>query len=168
MNKIELLAPAGNFEKLQAAFIYGADAVYIGGKNFSLRAYGDNFSEDEIVKAVSFAHKLNKKIYVATNIFAHNDDVEELENYFRFLDNAGVDAVLISDLGIFSLAKETAKNLELHVSTQANVTNWKTVKFFQELGASRVVLARELSLEEILKIKQKTSAELEIFIHGAM
>ena len=146
-NKIELLAPAGNFEKLQAALIYGADAVYIGGKNFSLRAYGDNFTEEEIFQAVDFAHKLNKKIYVATNIFAHNADVAELENYFKFLDGAGVDAVLISDLGVFSLAKEVTKNLELHVSTQANVTNWRTVNFFQELGASRIVLARELSRE---------------------
>lgn len=167
-NKIELLAPAGNFEKLQAALIYGADAVYIGGKNFSLRAYGDNFTEEEIFQAVDFAHKLGKKIYVATNIFAHNADVAELESYFKFLDGAGVDAVLISDLGVFSLAKEVTKNLELHISTQANVTNWRTVKFFQELGASRVVLARELTQGEILQIKNKTSAELEIFVHGAM
>ncbi len=167
-NKIELLAPAGNFEKLQAALIYGADAVYIGGKNFSLRAYGDNFTEEEILKAVDFTHKLGKKIYVATNIFAHNADISELENYFKFLDAAKVDAVLISDLGIFSLAKEVTKNFELHVSTQANVTNWRTVNFFQELGASRIVLARELSQKEILEIKNKTSAELEIFVHGAM
>ncbi len=167
-NKIELLAPAGNFEKLQAALIYGADAVYIGGKNFSLRAYGDNFTEEEILQAVEFAHKRNKKIYVATNIFAHNTDVAELEDYFKFLDNAGVDAVLISDLGIFSLAKSVTKNLQLHISTQANVTNWRSVLFFQELGASRVVLARELTEPEILEIKSKTNAELEIFVHGAM
>ena len=166
--KPELLAPAGNFEKLQAALIFGADAVYIGGKNFSLRAYGDNFTEEEILQAVEFTHKLGKKIYVATNVFAHNADVSELENYFKFLDGAGVDAVLISDLGIFSLAKEVTKNLELHVSTQANITNWRTVNFFQQLGADRVVLARELTREEILQIKSKTSAELEIFVHGAM
>lgn len=165
---VELLAPAGNFEKLQAALIYGADAVYIGGKNFSLRAYGDNFSEDEILKAVEFTHKLNKKIYVAANVFAHNADIDELAKYFTFLDGAGVDAVLISDLGVFTLAKSLTKNLELHVSTQANVTNYRTVNFFQEFGASRVVLARELSMEEILEIKNKTSAELEIFVHGAM
>ena len=165
---VELLAPAGNFEKLQAALTYGADAVYIGGKNFSLRAYGDNFTEDEILQAVEFTHKLGKKIYVAANIFAHNADIDELEKYFTFLDGAGVDAILISDLGVFTLAKSLTKNLQLHVSTQANVTNYRTVNFFQELGASRVVLARELSLEEISEIKNKTSAELEIFIHGAM
>ncbi len=165
---VELLAPAGNFEKLQAALIYGADAVYFGGKNFSLRAYGDNFSEEEILKAVEFTHQLNKKIYVATNVFAHNADLEELEKYFKFLDGAGVDAVLISDLGIFTLAKSLTKNLQLHVSTQANVTNYRTAKFFHELGASRIVLARELTLEEILEIKKNCAAELEIFVHGAM
>lgn len=165
---IELLAPAGNFEKLQAALIYGADAVYIGGKNFSLRAYGDNFSEEEILKAVEFTHKLGKKIYVATNVFAHNADIDELEKYFKFLDGAGVDAVLISDLGVFSLAKNLTKNLELHVSTQANVTNYRTANFFHEMGASRIVLARELTLEEILEIKKNCAAELEIFVHGAM
>ncbi len=165
---IELLAPAGNFEKLQAALIYGADAVYIGGKNFSLRAYGDNFTEEEILKAVEFTHKLGKKIYVATNIFAHNADIAELEKYFKFLDGAGVDAVLISDLGVFTLAKSLTKNLQLHVSTQANVTNYRTANFFHEMGASRIVLARELTLEEILEIKKNCAAELEIFIHGAM
>lgn len=165
---VELLAPAGNFEKLQAALIYGADAVYIGGKNFSLRAYGDNFTEDEILQAVEFTHKRNKKIYVAANVFAHNADLDELEKYFKFLEGAGVDAVLISDLGVFSLAKSVTKNLELHVSTQANVTNYRTVNFFNEIGAIRVVLARELTLEEILEIKNRTAAELEIFVHGAM
>ena len=135
-NKPELLAPAGNFEKLQVALAYGADAVYIGGKNFSLRAYGDNFDEEEILKAVEFTHERGKKIYVAANIFAHNADVDELENYFKFLDAAKVDAVLISDLGIFSLAKSIAKNFEIHVSTQANVTNYRAANFFHELGAT--------------------------------
>lgn len=165
---VELLAPAGNFEKLQAALIYGADAVYIGGKNFSLRAYGNNFSESEILDAVKFTHDLGKKIYVATNIFAHNAEISELEEYFKFLDGAGVDAVLISDLGVFSLAKSVTKNLQLHVSTQANVTNFRTANFFHEMGASRIVLARELTLEEILEIKKNCAAELEIFVHGAM
>ena len=167
-NKPELLAPAGNFEKLQVALAYGADAVYIGGKNFSLRAYGDNFDEEEILKAVEFTHERGKKIYVAANIFAHNADVDELENYFKFLDAAKVDAVLISDLGIFSLAKSIAKNFEIHVSTQANVTNYRAANFFHELGATRIVLARELTLPEISEIKSKCPAELEIFIHGAM
>jgi len=165
---IELLAPAGNFEKLQAALIYGADAVYIGGKNFNLRAYGDNFDDAEILKAVAFTHKLGKKIYVTVNIFAGNDDFEELAAYLKFLDDAGVDAVLISDLGVFDLAKDVTKNLSLHVSTQANVTNYRAVNFFHGLGASRIVLARELSLNEIAEIKSKSDVELEMFVHGAM
>ena len=164
--KPELLAPAGNFEKLQAALIYGADAVYFGGKNFSLRAFGDNFTRDEILKAVDFTHSRGKKIYAAVNVFAHNADLEALADYLKFLDAAGVDAVLVSDLGVLALAKET--NLKIHISTQANVTNWRAVKFFQDLGASRIVLARELTRDEILNIKANCAAELEIFIHGAM
>ena len=167
-DKIELLAPAGNFEKLQAALIYGADAVYLGGKNFSLRAYGDNFSEEEILQAVEFTHALGKKIYVTVNIFAHNDDIEKLADWLKFLDSSGVDAILISDLGVLTLAKEITKNLEFHISTQANVTNYRTANFFHEFGASRIVLARELSFDEVQLIKSRTSAELEIFVHGAM
>ena len=151
---IELLAPAGNFEKLQTALIYGADAVYIGGKNFNLRAYSENFDESEIIQAVNFTHKLGKKIYVTVNIFAKNDDFDELAAYLKFLDDVGVDAVLISDLGVFTLAKEVTKNLGIHVSTQANVTNYRAVKFFNELGADRIVLARELTLDEIVEIKR--------------
>lgn len=168
MNKIELLAPAGNFEKLQAALIYGADAVYIGGKNFSLRAYGDNFTEKEILQAVEFTHSLGKKIYVTVNIFAHNDDIEKISDWLKFLDSSGVDAILISDLGILSLAKSLTKNLEFHISTQANVTNYRAANFFHDFGASRIVLARELTFDEIKKIKSETFAELEIFVHGAM
>ena len=164
--KPELLAPAGNFEKLQAALIYGADAVYFGGKNFSLRAFGDNFTREEILQAVDFTHARGKKIYAAVNVFAHNADLDALADYLKFLDAAKVDAVLISDLGVLSLAKET--NLKIHVSTQANVTNSRAAKFFSELGASRIVLARELSREEILTIKNSCAAELEIFVHGAM
>ena len=164
--KPELLAPAGNFEKLQAALIYGADAVYFGGKNFSLRAFGDNFTREEIIQAVEFTHGLGKKIYAAVNVFAHNADLNALADYLHFLDGAGVDAVLVSDLGVLSLAKET--NLNIHISTQANVTNWRAVKFFQDMGASRIVLARELTCAEILEIKKNCAAELEIFIHGAM
>ena len=164
--KPELLAPAGNFEKLQAALIYGADAVYFGGKNFSLRAFGDNFTRDEILKAVDFTHSRGKKIYAAVNVFAHNADLEALAEYLKFLDAANVDAVLVSDLGVLALAKET--NLKIHISTQANVTNWRAAKFFHDLGASRIVLARELTRDEILNIKANCAAELEIFIHGAM
>lgn len=165
--KPELLAPAGNFEKLQAALIYGADAVYFGGKNFSLRAFGDNFSRDEILKAVDFTHALGKKIYAAVNVFAHSADLDELADYLKFLDGAGVDAVLISDLGVLALAKELTK-LDVHISTQANVTNWRAAKFFHGLGATRIVLARELTRDEILTVKQNCAAELEIFVHGAM
>ncbi|MBQ6296574.1 MAG: U32 family peptidase [Selenomonadaceae bacterium] len=164
--KPELLAPAGNFEKLQAALIYGADAVYFGGKNFSLRAFGDNFTRDEILQAVEFTHERGKKIYAAVNIFAHNADLDALADYLKFLDSAGVDAVLVSDLGVLALAKET--NLKIHISTQANVTNWRAAKFFHDLGAERIVLARELTCAEILDIKQNCAAELEIFVHGAM
>ena len=168
MNKPELLAPAGNFEKLQAALTFGADAVYFGGKNFSLRAYGDNFSEHEIKDAVKFTHNRRKKIYAAVNIFAHNSDIDELENYLKFLDNSGVDAILISDIGVLRLAKKVTRNLDFHVSTQANVTNFSAAQMWQELGASRIVLARELNIDEIKKIKANCSAELEIFVHGAM
>ena len=165
--KPELLAPAGNFEKLQAALIYGADAVYFGGKNFSLRAYGDNFTREEILSAVEFTHALGKKIYAAVNVFAHNADLDALADYLKFLDSANVDAVLISDLGVLTLARELT-DLKMHISTQANVTNWRAAKFFHDLGANRIVLARELSREEILNIGENCAAELEIFIHGAM
>ena len=165
--KPELLAPAGNFEKLQAALTFGADAVYFGGKDFSLRAYGDNFTRAEILQAVDFTHKQGKKIYAAVNIFAHNADLDALTDYMKFLDSAGVDAVLVSDLGVLTLAKELT-NLNVHISTQANVTNWRAAKFFHDLGASRIVLARELTCDEILTVKQNCAAELEIFVHGAM
>ena len=165
--KPELLAPAGNLEKLKVALIYGADAVYVGGKKFGLRAYGGNFNEEELKEGVDFAHSMQRKVYVTVNIFAHNDDIDELPEYLKYLDKIGVDAVLISDLGVFSLAKELT-NLELHVSTQANVTNYKTVEMWKKLGASRVVLARELSQVEIINIKNKTDVELEMFVHGAM
>ena len=165
--KPELLAPAGNLEKLQAALIYGADAVYFGGKNFSLRAFGDNFTREEILKAVEFTHALGKKIYAAVNIFAHNRDISALADHLKFLDGAGVDAVLVSDLGVLTLTKELT-NLKIHISTQANVTNWQAAKFFHELGADRIVLARELTCAEISEIKANCAAELEIFIHGAM
>ncbi|MBD3878904.1 MAG: U32 family peptidase [Quinella sp. 1Q5] len=166
MVKPELLAPAGNLEKLQAALVYGADAVYFGGKNFSLRAFGDNFTREEIIQAVKFTHGRGKKIYAAVNVFARNADFETLADYLHFLDDVGVDAVLVSDLGVLSLVKETG--LKIHISTQANVTNWRAAKFFHEMGASRIVLARELTCTEIETIKRNCAAELEIFIHGAM
>ena len=167
MTKPELLAPAGNFEKLQAALIYGADAVYFGGENFSLRAFGDNFTRDEILSAVKFTHARGKKIYAAVNVYARNADFDALADYLKFLDAANVDAVIVSDLGVIALARELT-DLKIHVSTQANVTNFHAAKIFSELGASRIVLARELARDEIADIKANCPAELEIFVHGAM
>lgn len=168
MKKPELLAPAGNMEKLKMALLYGADAVYLGGKAFGLRAFGGNFTNEELQEAVNFAHKLGKKIYVTVNIFPHNSDIAKLPAYLTFLNEIKVDAILVADLGVFTLAKEYAPDVELHISTQANNTNWAAVNAWAELGASRVVLAREMSLEEVKEIREKCSVELEMFVHGAM
>ena len=169
MNKLELLAPAGNFSKLKTAVYYGADAVYIGGKSFSLRAFSDNFTDEEIVEAVKFAHGKNVKIYVTVNIFAKNSDFEKAAEYFRFLERAKVDAVLITDVGLISLCKKVAPELKIHMSTQANTLNKYAVKFWGELGLERVVLARELSLSEIKEISEfNPETQLEAFVHGAM
>ena len=168
MKKPELLAPAGNMEKLKMALLYGADAVYLGGKAFGLRAFGGNFTNEELQEAVDFAHKLGKKIYVTVNIFPHNSDIAKLPVYLTFLNEIKVDAILVADLGVCTLAKEYAPDVELHISTQANNTNWAAVNAWAELGASRVVLAREMSLEEVKEIREKCSVELEMFVHGAM
>lgn len=164
----ELLAPAGTMEKLQMALAYGADAAYLGGAQFGLRAFGGNFTNEEIRAAVRLAHAAGKKIYVTVNVFPHNDDLVSLPDYLRFLAEAGADAVLVADLGVFMLAREAAPALPVHISTQANNVNWRTVRAWQELGAERVVLARELSREEICEIRRHTSVELELFVHGAM
>ena len=166
--KPELLAPAGSMEKLKMALLYGADAVYLGGKSWGLRAFADNFSEKEMEEAVKFAHTLGKKVYVTVNIFAHNADLASLPDYLRSLERIGVDALLVSDLGIWSIARKTVPEMALHVSTQANTTNWAGVRMWEDLGAERVVLARELSLDEMAEIASKTQAELEVFVHGAM
>lgn len=168
LKKPELLAPAGNMEKLKMALLYGADAVYLGGKVMGLRAFAGNFSLEEMEQAVVFAHSLQKKVYVTVNIFAHNEDLTVLPEYLRHLREINVDALLISDLGVWSVAREVVPDIPLHVSTQANTTNWAAVKAWENLGASRVVLARELSLEEIKDISRKTRVELEAFVHGAM
>ena len=168
MKKPELLAPAGNMEKLKMALLYGADAVYLGGKAFGLRAFGGNFTNEELQEAVDFAHKLGKKIYVTVNIFPHNSDIAKLPVYLTFLNEIKVDAIFVADLGVCTLAKEYAPDVELHISTQANNTNWAAVNAWAELGASRVVLAREMSLEEVKEIREKCSVELEMFVHGAM
>lgn len=166
--KPELLAPAGTMEKLKMALLYGADAAYLGGKAFGLRAFGGNFGEEELKEAVDFAHSLHKRIYVTVNIFPHNRDIAALPKYLTYLDKIGVDALLISDLGLFMMCREWIPNMELHISTQANNTNWRTVQAWQALGASRVVLARELSFSEIKEIRKRVSVALEMFVHGAM
>ena len=168
IQKPELLAPAGNMEKLHMALLYGADAVYLGGKMFGLRAFASNFSLAEMDEAVAFAHSLHKKVYVTVNIFAHNEDINNLPDYLRSLQAIGVDALLISDFGVWSVAREIIPEMPLHVSTQANTTNWAAVKAWENLGASRVVLARELSFTEMKEIGSKTEVELEAFVHGAM
>lgn len=161
--------PAGNLKKLKTAFYFGADAVYLGGKDFSLRAFADNFTEEEIIEGINFAHSLNKKVYVTANIFAKNSDIDKAREYFIFLEKAGADAVLISDIGLVSLCKECAPTLSIHLSTQANTTNALAVKFWKALGVKRVVLARELSFKEISEIHAIVpDIELEAFVHGAM
>ena len=165
MQKPELLAPAGSMEKCKIALLYGADAVYLGGKNFGLRAFAGNFSLEEIEEVVAFAHGLGKKVYVTVNIFPHNDDLAALPQYLKDLSVAKVDALLISDFGVWSMARKIVPNMHLHVSTQANTCNWAAVNAWQELGAQRVVLARELSLKEIQEINEKCNVELEAFVH---
>lgn len=165
---IELLSPAGNRERLEYALAYGADAVYMAGSRFSLRAFADNFEPDELKSALELVHSKGKKAYITVNIYAHNSDIDGMEDYFRFLYDIGADAVLVSDLGVLEAAKKGAPELPVHISTQANVTNYAAARFFCNAGAERIVLARELSIEEIALIHQKVpQAELETFVHGA-
>ena len=169
MNKPELLAPAGSFKKLETALLYGADAVYVGGKEFSLRAYADNLDEYELRKAVEFAHAKGAKVYVTVNIFPKNSDFPEAEKYFKFLERIGADAALVTDAGFIALAKNVAPELPLHLSTQANTLNKYAVRFWAEQGISRVVLARELTANEISEITAfNPDTEIEVFVHGAM
>lgn len=168
--KIELLAPAGDLEKLKTAVLYGADAVYLGGTSLGLRAKAKNFSRAEMKDGIKFAHEHNTKVYVTCNIFAHNDDFKGIEEYFRFLNEINTDAVLVSDPGVFSAVRETVPDMAVHISTQANNTNYRTALFWKKLGASRIVTARELSLKEIRTMSENVPKDLEIesFIHGAM
>ncbi|MDR2750161.1 MAG: U32 family peptidase, partial [Clostridiales bacterium] len=167
--KPELLAPAGDFLKLEIALAYGADAVYVGGEKYSLRANSKNFSLESLEAAIGYAHGKGAKVYVAINSFARNSDIDEPPAYIKALGDIGADALIVSDPGVFHLAKEFAPSVKLHVSTQANVTNYKTALFWQSMGADRIILARELSLNEISEIAQKApGVALEVFIHGAM
>lgn len=167
--KAELLAPAGSFEKLKTALNFGADAVYLGGKSFSLRSFSENFTAEELREGIRYAHERGRKVYVTVNIFAKNADFPALSDALAYLQEIGADAALVTDPGVFSLAKKVAPKLNLHISTQANTTNQYAAKFWQEQGAERVVLARELSLAEIAQIHSYCpDLQLEAFIHGAM
>ena len=170
MEKIELLAPAGDSEKLDSAIYFGADAVYFAGKNYGLRAFAGNFEDEELIKAVKKVHEANKKAYITLNVFARNKDFNGLADYLKVLEKAKIDACIVSDLGIFMFIKQHAPSLTLHVSTQANTTNKYSAKSWADLGAKRIILARELSLEEIKEIKAflPKDIELEAFVHGAM
>jgi putative protease len=168
LNKPELLAPAGNFEKLEIAIHYGADAVYLAGKNFSLRNFSGNFTDRELVDAVALAHKHNVKIYLACNIYSRNHDQKAIENFLNKTKKIAPDAIIISDPGIIMMAKQIIPDIDIHLSTQANTTNINAAKFWYNLGVKRVNLARELSLVEIEEISNSCKIETETFIHGAM
>ncbi len=170
MRKTELLIPAGSLEVLKTAVVYGADAVYIGGEAFGLRARAKNFTSEEIREGIAFAHNKGVKVYITANILAHNDDLTGVEEYFKELKEISPDALIISDPGVFAIAKRVLPDMEIHISTQANNTNYGTYLFWHQLGAKRVVSARELSLAEIKEIRGRIPEDMEIesFIHGAM
>lgn len=164
----ELLAPAGNMEKLEFAFRYGADACYLAGQSYGLRAGAGNFSLPEMKEALEIAHEKGKKIYVTVNIFPHNEDLIGLPEYLVKLQELEVDGVIVADPGVYYLTQQYCPKLPVHISTQANSTSWSSVKFWEQQGANRVVLARELSLKDITEIRKKVKIELEAFVHGAM
>ncbi|KYH35954.1 putative protease YhbU precursor [Clostridium tepidiprofundi DSM 19306] len=170
MNKPEILSPAGNLEKLKAAINFGADAVYLGGNRLNLRAFADNFTDEKLEEGIKYAHDRGKKVYVTLNVFPHNEDMIGLEEYLIKLYNMGVDAIIVSDPGIIMTAREVVPELELHLSTQANCVNWKSALYWHRQGIKRIVLARELSLEEIIELRKKLpmTCEIEAFVHGAM
>ena len=168
MKRVELLAPAGDLEKLKIAILYGADAVFIGGKKFSLRAKASNFTIEDIKEACEFAHSFNKQVHVTVNIYPHEKDLDGLKEYLIDLDNAGVDAIIVSSLYIMKVALSLNLKLEVHVSTQLSSNNSKTVEFFKEFGVNRVVLGRECTIEEIKEIKRKANLDIEVFIHGGL
>jgi putative protease len=170
MKKPELLAPAGNIEKLKTAIKFGADAVYLGGSKLNLRAFADNFTDEELKEGIIYAHERGKKVYVTINVFPHNEDLEGLEDYLKNLHQLGVDAIIVSDPGIIMTAKEVVPELELHLSTQANNVNWKSAIFWHRQGVKRIVLARELSLNEVKELIERIpeSCEIEAFVHGSM
>ena len=164
----EIVAPAGDLNKLYYAVKYGADAIYLGLEKFSLRERAENFSLDELKQAISFAHNNHCKIYLTLNIFPHNVDLKGIENLVRDIKHLDLDAIIVSDIGVLEIVKNEMPDVNIHISTQANVTNWRTAKFYKGNGATRIILARELTLNEIKEIKEKVDVELEIFVHGAM
>lgn len=170
MNKIELLAPAGNLEKLKTAILFGADAVYCGGLNFGLRAGADNFSVEELKEGIEFAHNRSKKVYMTLNMIPHNEELAQLPEYIEKIRELNLDALIISDPGVFAFVKKEMPEMEIHISTQANNVNWASALFWAEQGAERIILARELGRDEIKEIAAKTEGkvELEYFVHGAM
>ncbi len=170
IKKPELLAPAGSLAKLKIAITYGADAVYVGGEEFSLRVAAENFSPEELAEGVEFAHSRGKKVYLTANIIPHNEDICRYEEFLKNYLHTGFDAVILSDLGMFQITREIAPDLEIHVSTQANNVNFKSAEGWYKMGAKRVILAREMSFDEIAEIREKTpdGLELEAFVHGAM
>ncbi|TVY12056.1 U32 family peptidase [Paenibacillus cremeus] len=168
LEKPELLAPAGSLEKLKFAVHYGADAVYIGGQQYGLRSNADNFTFEEMREGVEFAEKYGAKVFVATNIYAHNEDIAGLEDYLRGIQDAGVHAIIVADPIIIETCKRVAPKLEVHLSTQQSTMNWQAVQFWKDEGIDRVVLAREASMEEIFDIKKHVDIEIEVFVHGAM
>ncbi|MFI2858428.1 U32 family peptidase [Paenibacillus sp. JSM ZJ436] len=168
LDKPELLAPAGNLEKLKFAVHYGADAVYIGGQKYGLRSNADNFTFEEMKEGVEFAQKYGAKVFVAANIYAHNEDIEGIEDYLRNLYEAGIAAIIAADPAIIEIAQRVVPDLEVHLSTQQSTLNWQAVQFWKEEGLPRVVLGRETSLQEIAEIKNHVDIEIEAFVHGAM
>lgn len=170
MEKPELLAPGGSLEKLKYALDFGADAVYIGGSKLNLRAFADNFTNDEIKEGVAYAHNRGRKVYVTLNVFPHNKDIEGLTEYLKELNDLKIDAIIASDPGIIMTIREVIPDMEIHISTQANNVNYKSAIFWHNFGVKRVILARELSISEIKEIREKTpkSLEIEAFVHGAM
>ena len=168
MKRVELLAPAGDLEKLKIAILYGADAVFIGGKKFSLRAKASNFTIDNIKEACDFAHKYNKQVHVTVNIYPHEDDLDGLKEYLIDLDRCGVDAIIVSSLYIMKVALSLNLKFEVHVSTQLSSNNSKTIELFKEFGVHRVVLGRECTIDEIREIKRKSPLDIEVFIHGGL
>ena len=164
----ELLAPAGDLEKLKIALHYGADSVYIGGKDFSLRSFAGNFTMGEMNEGIAFAHQRGKKVYVALNIIPHNEHLSKIKDYLEEISPLKADGLIVSDPSVLEMCREVVPEIPLHLSTQASVTNWQTVKFWEKQGFSRAVLARELSLREIKEIRSRVGLEIECFIHGAM